>query len=288
MKIKKIQNKNTFRFFDYKWKKVPSWSKQTEKKYIKWYLQRFRYKNIKNFKKFLKNKKTILEAGCGLARDSRLFARINSKAKIYACDQSKKAIKIAKRDNINYDNIYYFKQDITKKFKINFKFDFISCDQVLHHTPNPSKTLKNLYSLLKKGGYFNFFVCKKKNLYREFIDDHIMNYFSNKKPSELWKFSKQVTLFAKSLHDLKIKNIKFKNKYYENIQQYIHYNSFRFWYDPKINFNLSVSSNYDWFSNNPRYSLEDLKKIVSKSLKGFKYISIYEDDASISISVKKK
>ena len=115
-----------------------------------------------------------------------------------------------------------------------------------------------------------------------------MNYFSKRKPSELWKFSKQVTLFAKSLYDLKIKNIKFENKNYTNLQQYIHYNSFRFWYDPKIDFNLSVSSNYDWFSNNPRYSLEELKKIVSKNLKRFKYISIYEDDASVSISIKKK
>ena len=33
MKIKKIQNKNTFRFFNYKWKKVPTWAKDTDKRY---------------------------------------------------------------------------------------------------------------------------------------------------------------------------------------------------------------------------------------------------------------
>ena len=89
------------------------------------------------------------------------------------------------------------------------------------------------------------------------------------------------------LHDLKIKNLKFKNKKYKNLQLFIHNNNFRAWYDPKLKFDLSVSSNYDWFSNNPRFKLNEIKKIVNHNLKGFKYISTYEDDASISISIKK-
>ena len=46
MKIIKIQNKNTFRFFNYKWKKSLIGTK-TEKKYVNWYLQRYKYKNLK-------------------------------------------------------------------------------------------------------------------------------------------------------------------------------------------------------------------------------------------------
>ena len=287
MEIKKIQNKNTFRFFNYKWKKVPTWASQTEKKYVNWYLQRYKYKNLINLKKFLSNKKDILEAGCGLARDSKLFAQLNKNANVYGCDQSLAAIKKAKKDLKKFKNVYLFQQDITKKIKFNKTFDFISCDQVLHHTPDPGKTLKNLFSSLKKNGYLNFFVCRKKNVYRDYIDDHIMNHFRNKSPRELWDFAIKVTNFAKSLHELKINNLRFNKKKYDNLQLFVHNNTFRTWYDPKIKFDLSVSSNYDWFSNNPRYNLKEMKKIISSNLKNYKIVSIYEDDASISISIKK-
>ena len=50
-----------------------------------------------------------------------------------------------KKDLKKFKNVTIFQQDITKKFKLNKKFDFISCDQVLHHTPYPGKTLKNLF-----------------------------------------------------------------------------------------------------------------------------------------------
>ena len=52
MKIKKIQNKNTFRFFNYKWKKVPTWAKDTDKRYVEWYLKRYGYKNKKILQNF--------------------------------------------------------------------------------------------------------------------------------------------------------------------------------------------------------------------------------------------
>ena len=284
--MRTIQNKNTFRFFNYKWKKVPHWGNATSKLYIKWYLRRYKYNNLNNLKKFLKDKKNILEAGCGLARDTILFAKLNKKSNLHACDQSPIAVKFSKKYTRKYNNVSIFRQDITKKFKNNIKHDFISCDQVLHHTPNPKKTLNNLFSILNKDGYLNFFVCKKKNSYRDLLDDHIMNNFRNKSPRKLWDFAVEVTKFAKTLHNLKIKNVKFNKKKYSNLQLFFHFNSFRAWYNPEINFDLSVSSNYDWFSNNPRYSMDDVKKIL-KSINGYKIISIFEDDASISVSIKK-
>lgn len=287
MKTARIKNKDTFRFFNYKWKRVPEWAEKTDKIYVNWYLRRYRYKTLSNLKKFLKNKQNILEAGCGVARDSKLFAKLNPNAKIYGCDQSLNAIKRAKKDLRKYKNVEIFHQDITKKIKINKKFDFISCDQVLHHTPYPGKTLKNLFSSLKKNGYLNFFVCRKKNDYRDYVDDNIMMHFRGKSPKKLWNFAIDVTKFAKSIHDLNIKNLKFNKKKYKNLQLFVHNNIFRAWYDPNLKFDLSVSSNYDWFSNNPRFKLNEIKKIVQDSLKDFKYISTYEDDASISISIKK-
>ena len=114
-----------------------------------------------------------------------------------------------------------------------------------------------------------------------------MNYFQNKSPKELWKFSEVVTHFAKALNKLGIKDIKFKNKKYENLQIFIHNQIFRAWYNEKVDFKFSVSSNYDWFSNNPRYTLKEIKKILRSSLKNYRVLSTFEDDASISIKIKK-
>ena len=283
-----IKNKDTFKFFNYKWKKVPNWATLTESKYNSWYLKRYGFKNESNLKKFLKKKYYILDAGCGLGRDSFLFARNASKnAQIIAIDQSKNAIKVCKKNYKEYSNIKFQVADITKKIKFKNKFDFISCDQVLHHTPNPKKTLQNFNSLLKKGGYLNIFVCKKKNPLRDLIDDEIMKYFSGKKPKDLWKFSEIITYFGKAIHDLQIKKLNYQNKKYKSLQELIHYQSFRCWYDPKIPFKLSVSSNYDWFSNNPRYSKNELIEIVKRSIKKFKIIKLTEDYASVSIKIKK-
>ena len=68
---------------------------------------------------------------------------------------------------------------------------------------------------------------------------------------------------------------------------FVHNQIFRCWYNPNINFKLSVSSNYDWFSNNPRYSLLELK-ILKSSIKNYKIINTFEDDASVSIIKKIK
>ena len=285
--MKKISNKNTFKFFDYKWKRVPNWAEITEKKYIKWYLQRYKYNNYKNFKIFLNDKNLIMEAGCGLARDSKLFAKLNPKAKIIAIDQSKNAISTAKKKLKDIKNIHFIQGDITKKIKIKNKFDFISCDQVLHHTPNPEKTLKNLYSNLKKDGFLNFFVCKKKNSFRDFVDDQIMNFSRKMSPKQLWDFSEKITEFGRALYNLNIKNIKFNNQKYKSLQLFVHYNNFRCWYDPNIDFNLSVSSNYDWFSNNPRYDVNDVRQFMKNAFNKYKLISLHEDNASISCSIRK-
>jgi len=45
---------------------------------------------------------------------------------------------------------------------------------------------------------------------------------------------------------------------------------------------LSSSNQYDWFSGNPRFNLKEVKAII----KGFKCIRVYEDNATISITLK--
>ena len=209
---------------------------------------------------------------------------MSKNSKIIGLDQSKSAIKYIK--SLELKNVEVIEKDITKDLsKLGFKFDFISCDQVLHHTPDPAKTLNNFSKVLNKNGIIHFFVCNKKNKYRDFVDDLIMHNARKMKPEDLWKFSKVVTDFGRSLAELNIKNITFEGKRYSSIQNFVHNQIFRCWYNKDIDFDLSVSSNYDWFSNNPRYSKLDVMNFL-KQVKGLKVKNVYEDDACVAVVAK--
>ena len=283
-KIKATDKNLTFKFFNSKWFRVPDWAEATEKIYREWYLKRYGYLNVESLREFLKDKNSILDAGCGLGRDSKFFSELNPNAMIKSIDQSQYAIEVAKK-TLKDTRCEVVQGDITE-LDLKVKFDFISCDQVIHHTPDPNKTLKILMKHLNKGGVINFSVCKKKNKYREFVDDVLMDYARDMTPDELWKFSHTITQFGKELYDLKRGSVKFEGEEYENIQRFIHDNVFRCWYSPDVDFNLSVSSNYDWFSSNPRFSMEEVKNEILKDIPLCEVLVLNEDKATISVSLK--
>ncbi len=285
--MKKPSKKITFDFFNFKWKKVPRWACETESIYRKWYLERYGYMTLAGLRKFLSDKKIILEAGCGLARDSKMFAECNPRAKIIAMDQSPAALKIARRTLQPFENCRVIRADITN-FSYPELLNFISCDQALHHTPNPDKTLRHLYNHLLPGGVLNFFVCRKKNRLRDFVDDLIMDRARTLSPQQLWHFAETVTRFGQTLYELGIKNVNFGNRKYADVQRFVHNQVFRCWYNPDIDFSLSVSSNFDWFSGNPRFNAKEVKKMMEKGLGSYKILRFYEDDASISVSIRKE
>jgi len=283
MKVSITKKDLTFKFFDYKWHRLPSYAEDSKSIYRKWYLNRYGYTK-KTFKKFLNNKHSILEAGCGMGRDSIFFAELNPKAKIVAVDQSPSAVKVAKK--YLPENCKVVRGDITK-MKLKEKFDFISCDQVIHHTPSPNKTLINLMRHLNKGGVINFSVCRKKNKYRDLVDDVLMNNGRKMTQKQLWEFSDVVTKFGKALYDLKIKDITFEGKKYLDVQRFVHERLFRCWYNPDVSFELSVSSNYDWFSGNPRFNEKEVRTQILKGLPKYRLLRLFKDDATISVSLKK-
>jgi len=284
--MKRPTKKLTFTFFDYKWKKVPHWGRQTEDLYRGWYLKRYGYGTLGRLTAFLRDKSRILDAGCGLARDAKMFAELNPQAEIVAMDQSPAALAVARRTLKPFRNCQIVRADITR-FRGLGTFDLISCDQVLHHTPSPAGTLRHLYRYLNPGGVLNFFVCRKKNPRRDFVDDLMMDHARSMKPAELWKFAATVTRFGKALHDLRIGPAAFGRRTYDNLQRFVHNQMFRCWYNPRLDFALSVSSNYDWFSGNPRFDAAGVRAMMRRGLGRHTVLRFFEDDASISVSIRK-
>lgn len=288
IKKEHIIKEDVFKFFNYKWMRVPEWAESTEKIYREWYLKKYDFKSTKGFKNFLKSRTKCADMGAGLGRDVKFFRELASSLDITAVDQSAPALRTLKKNN---PTIHTVKLDITISKEVlqilGRDFDFISCDQVLHHTPNPLAVLKTFSKMLKHDGVIHFFVCNKKNEFRDLADDVLMHHARYLSPKRLWQFAEVVTSLGKELHQIHEGKVRFKNRIYPSLQNYVHNNLFRCWYNPDISFELSVSSNYDWFSNNPRYSVEEVKSWMNQLEDSLEIVNLYSDDASVAVVARK-
>ena len=76
----------------------------------KWFLNRFGWKNVKNFNKFLNTRHYILDAGTGIGNSAKRFSA-NSNAQVFAIDASD-SMDFAHKKYGNIKNIHFIQADI--------------------------------------------------------------------------------------------------------------------------------------------------------------------------------
>ena len=255
--------------FSEKWVKLDKESSTTAMEVFqkKWLLDLYGFKTEQGLKKFLSNKKIIIDAGCGLGYKSAWLAELAPDSIVFGIDFSD-AARLAAQRYKHIPNVYFLKGDIAN---LPFKqgvLDFILCDQVIHHTENPQKTYAHLASLLTPTGKFACYVYAKKALPRELVDDYFRIATHSLSHEEMWQFSDQLTELGKTLSELNIKftspdipALGIKGGEYD-IQRFIYWNFLKCFYHPKWEKAINVSCNFDWYSpsNAERYSPEEYKQ----------------------------
>lgn len=244
--------KETVDSFSWKWTKAKNYRSATNAHYIQWYLDRYGFRTEEALSAFLKNKKTILDAGTAHGRDAEMYAR-NASATVFGIDISY-GIRNAYRDLRHIQNLHLIQADLTRLPFPNGFFDFIGCDQVIHHTPNTHESLKHLIDHLAPGGHIAFYVYKKKGPVREFCDDHIRAQAVNMSPEECLKMSEAITKFGKALSDMKITidipedipilGIKAGK---QDLQRFIYWNMFKCYWNDTMDWESNVITNFDWY-----------------------------------------
>jgi len=150
--------------------------------------------------------------------------------------------------------------------------DYISCDQVIHHTKNPLATMQELTRVLKPKSEFAVYVYAKKALPRELLDEYFRNKTKTISSDDMWKFSEQMTELGKRLTDLKIEfespeipllGIKGGKT---DLQRFIYWNFIKCFWNEKLGLETSISTNYDWYapSNAERYSKDEFLSMISE------------------------
>jgi len=289
--------KETEKSFSYKWihrsLKNYGLDNATKRFQHKWYLKRYGWKNEMVFGKFIKKQNFILDAGCGTGWAAKWFAEKNHQSIVFALDLSK-SIDVTAENFKSLNNLVSVQADINHlPFPKNF-FDFISCDQVIHHTSDPFSTFQQLISRLRKGGILATYVYKRKAPLRELADTFIREKTTKMNFKDCYHFSRAITLLGRSLSQLNIKFnvpediplLKIKKGRYD-LQRFTYWHFLKCFWNENWGLEKSILTNFDWYhpKNAYRYEPEEIKQWVKKAKLKMRYF--YVDEAGISIKVVK-
>lgn len=238
--------------FSEKWRLAPNYREATRTHYVQWYLDRYGFQTLEGLQRFLSSKRRILDAGTGHGRDSELFSQ-NSRAMVFGIDLSD-GIYNAYRDLGHRNDLHLIQADLGQlPFDEQF-FDFISCDQVIHHTPDTHLSLSRLVRHLAPGGHIGVYVYKVKGPIREFCDDYIRKFTVGMPVDECMKISEEITKFGKSLSDLGVtidvpEDIPIlgiqAGKY--DLQRFIYWHVFKCYWNDTMDWDSNVITNFDWY-----------------------------------------
>lgn len=259
----------------------------------KWFLKLYGFEDENNLKKFLSDKYTILDAGCGLGYKAAWFAELAPHASVFAIDYSEAIFEAHKFYNKQFPNIFFARGDIAKTNFQAGSIDFTVCDQVIMHTEDPQKTLDELSRVTSDHGSILCYWYRKKALPRELLDEHFRSVVSEMENDEIWELSKGLTDLGKKLSDLKVEidvpeipalGIKGGKM---DIQRFIYWNFLKCFWNSDLGYSTSLITNFDWYSptNAKRFSEIEVLENINKS--NLEQVYFHSEDACYSGRFKK-
>ena len=254
--LKEIQKDDmesgTFDSFNAKWKRGASYREATTTHYRAWFCERYGLNRPEDVGALLPQVGWVLDAGTAHGRDADLYS-LNTPAKVVGLDFSE-GIFLAQESFGKRENLHFVRGDMTRLPFRPDTFDFVACDQAIHHTPDTRKTLGSLVTALKDGGTILFYVYKKKAFVRELVDTHLRELTTALSEEDCIEFSEQITDLGKDLSDLNatltvrsdIPLLGIKKGTYD-LQRFIFYNFIKCYWNDTIDYENNVLTNFDWY-----------------------------------------
>jgi len=262
---------NTEKSFSDKWHKNASLAFENtvspDSETFKWITERNGFKDEVRLKEYLSSKKRILDAGCGNGRVTALLRKYSDSTKTEIVGIDLAASDVAEKNLISYKNVKFYKKNLLENLSDLGKFDFIYCQEVLHHTGNARKSFDNLVQVLEPDGEIAIYVYKQKAPAREFIDDYIRQKIAGMDYEDAMKHCRQITELGKALTD---QNIKLKIPEVEllqipageyNLQRFIYHFFAKMFWSYEYEFEDNAVINYDWYhpQNCTRHTIEEVR-----------------------------
>jgi SAM-dependent methyltransferase len=282
--------KETRETFSSKWRRASDFGHEPKSRsfYVNWYLERYEFKDTEALGEFLRRKRRILDAGTGTGRDTRLYSELCSSGEVFGVDISK-SIEFAYEHLKDQANVHLVQADITRlPFPAGF-FDFIACDQVIHHTPNTEQTFYKLVNCLAPGGDISIYVYRKKAPIRELSDDYLRSAARGMSDEETWELAEQLTELGRALSELNAKitapdvpALGIKAGVYD-VQRFIYWHMLKCYWNPDLSYGDSLITNYDWYRPlyAHRHSAGEVRNWFANA--GLTIVTFHECQAGVSV-----
>lgn len=170
-----------------------------------WILSRNGWDGTAGLAAFLAGKTRVLDAGCGNGRVTALLRAYSCPEKLSITGIDLVADRVAAENLAGAPNVEFFRKDLLGDLSDLGDFDFIYCQEVLHHTADPEGAFRNLCQRLVPGGEIAIYVYKLKAPVREFVDDYIRGRISDLPYGEAMEVCRELAAFGRSLSELRVK-----------------------------------------------------------------------------------
>jgi SAM-dependent methyltransferase len=246
----------TTRTFSAKWSHNPSLAfEQTvdeNSEISRWILTRNGFGSVEGLAAYLADKGRILDAGCGNGRVTALLQRYAPEgSEVVAIDLH--AAEIARENLADLPNVSVHRADLLGDLSKLGRFDFIYCQEVLHHTADPQAALENLASLLSTGGELAVYVYRRKAPVREFTDDYLRERLSSLPYERAMEVCRNIAELGRALAELKatvrvpaIEPLEIDGGEYDVQRLVYHFFMKCFWND-ELDPEANAAINYDWY-----------------------------------------
>lgn len=218
-----------------------------------WILSRNGFASLQELSWFLSHKRRILDAGCGNGRVTALL-RLNSdpnRTEVVGIDLV--AADIALENLSTYRNVRVVANDLLGDLRDLGRFDFIYCQEVLHHTADPRRAFMNLCTLLGAGGEIAIYVYKAKAPTREFVDDYVRDRIAKLNYDDAMKVCREITELGRALSKSNAKVqvpavslLGIEGGEYD-LQRFIYHFFMKCYWNPDLAFEENAVINYDWY-----------------------------------------
>jgi SAM-dependent methyltransferase len=231
-----------------------------------WILTRNGFTNANEFAAFLAGKRRILDAGCGNGRVTTLLRTYSDEESTELVGIDLVAADVARQNLSQFSNVSFHKKDLLQDLSDLGSFDFIYCQEVLHHTTDPRGAFLNLTKLLEPGGEIAIYVYKKKAPIREYADDFVRDQIADMSYEDAIRVSGELAAFGRALVDLNVRVhipavtvLEIPEGEYD-VQRLLYHFFLKCYWNPDVGLNENAVVNYDWYhpQNCSRHTLDEV------------------------------
>jgi SAM-dependent methyltransferase/uncharacterized protein YbaR (Trm112 family) len=277
--------------FGAKWAMVrPEDLAKIEKFQYPWYDARYGFGDEAGLGAALAGCRTVLDAGSGLGYDAARFSRVCPGGQVVGLELTDLVVAAHGRFG-GQPNLHFVRGDIMRPPFRSGALDYVSCDQVIHHTPDAERAFGILAGLLRPGGVFATYVYRRKSPIREFADDYLRERAIPMSPEECVEFSEGITELGRELSELGA-TITLERGIpllgippgEHDVQRLIYWHFLKCFWNGELGEHQSMLGNFDWYHPPfaSRHSREQLLGWVADA----SLAVLHVDESASGISVR--